>query len=134
MLGFQGNPEAVDVWKSCDLPNSHLLPIGSCLFGSFRMLDKHIDKPSDHSSSYVDYGFSSDESSFTGCHRFRVTRVASAKLEGEANELEPQVRVDLEHFRCNRQKNELSKAEFIERFHFVYAKSLFANGIQLVLA
>lgn len=122
------------MWKSCDLPDSRLLPVGSCLFGTFRMLDKHIDEPSECSSSYVDYSFGSDESSFAGCHRFRVTRVASRELEGEARRLEPQVRVDLEHFRCNPQKDLLSKAEFIERFHFVYAKSLFANGIQQVLA
>jgi hypothetical protein len=122
------------VWKSCDLPDSRLLPIGSCLFGSFRILDKHIGKPSDYSSSYVDYGFSSDDSNFAGCHRFQITRVAPEKLEGEATRLEPQVRIDLEHFRCNPQKNEPSKAGFIERFHFVYAKSLFANGMQLVLA
>lgn len=89
------------------------------------MLDKHIaTTPSEQDASYVDYGFGSDEYIFAGCHRFQITRLPTQP------DTEPQVQMELLHFRCNPQKNKPSIAEYIERFHFVYAKSLFANGIQ----
>lgn len=50
-LGFQPDPQAVTIWNRSKVPNTHLLPVGTCLFGSFRMLNKHIGEPSDHSSS-----------------------------------------------------------------------------------
>lgn len=133
-LGFQPSPQAVTIWKPTELPDTRLLPTGSSLFGSFKLLDKCIDEPSNHSSSYVDYGFGSDEASFAGCHRFRITRNLPPEPEGEETQPEPRVCITIEHFRCNPQKNALPIAEYIERFHFVYSKALFANGIQLVLA
>lgn len=101
------------------------------------MLDKHIAEPSDqdHNSSYVDYGFGSDEFTFAGCHRFQITRlpVSSVDSGSESGIEEPQVELQLQHFRCNPQRNVPSVAEYAERFHFGYAKALFANGVQSVL-
>jgi hypothetical protein len=95
------------------------------MFGSFTMLDKYIAAtPTEQDASYVDYGFGSDESIFAGCHRFQITRLPTQP------DAEPQVQMELLHFRCNPQKNQPSIAEYIERFHYVYAKTLFANGIQ----
>ncbi|KAK9236535.1 hypothetical protein V1525DRAFT_212026 [Lipomyces kononenkoae] len=134
--GLQPDPQAVTIWNLSELPNTHLLPVGSCFFGSFRILDKHIAEPSSHSSSYVDYGFGSDESIFAGCHRFQITRPLSSinSESGSAGKQpEPQVQIQLQHFRCNPQKNVPSVAEYIERFHYIYAKMLFANGIQSLL-
>ncbi|ODM16961.1 hypothetical protein SI65_07359 [Aspergillus cristatus] len=138
--GFQPDPQAVTIWNRSKVPSTHLLPVGSCLFGSFRMLDKHIAEPSDHSSSYVDYGFGSDEFIFAGCHRFQITRLPpSSNMDSESEpsikgkQSMPQVQIQLQHFRCNPQKNVPSVAEYIERFHYVYAKALFANGVQSLL-
>jgi hypothetical protein len=110
------------------VPNTHLLPVGSCFFGSFRLLTKHIAAvPSVEEPSYVDYGFGSDEFIFGGCHRFQITRLPVAEKE------EAQIQIELQHLRCNPQKNQPSLAEYIERFHYVYAKMLFANGIQALM-
>jgi hypothetical protein len=123
--GFETPSDAISIWDKSALPNTHLLPVGSHLFGSFQMLDKHIaTNPSDH-PSYVDYGFGSDQFIFGGSHRFQITRLAATQAEAE-----PQIQMELQHIRCNPQKNQPSPAEYIERFHYVYAKALFANGIR----
>ncbi|EED12352.1 hypothetical protein TSTA_004030 [Talaromyces stipitatus ATCC 10500] len=127
-LGFERPSDAVTIWNKSDIPTTHLLPNGSNLFGSFTMLDKYIaTNPSEQDASYVDYGFGSDESIFAGCHRFQITRLPTQ------SGAESQVQMELLHFRCNPQKNKPSIAEYIERFHYVYAKALFANGIQYVI-
>ncbi|EED12351.1 hypothetical protein TSTA_004030 [Talaromyces stipitatus ATCC 10500] len=126
--GFERPSDAVTIWNKSDIPTTHLLPNGSNLFGSFTMLDKYIaTNPSEQDASYVDYGFGSDESIFAGCHRFQITRLPTQ------SGAESQVQMELLHFRCNPQKNKPSIAEYIERFHYVYAKALFANGIQYVI-
>lgn len=138
-LGFQPDPQAVAIWNRSKVLNTHLLPVGSCLFGSFKMLDGHIAESSDHGSSYVDYGFGSDEFIFAGCHRFQITRLPSSNMDSESESgskgkhPESQVQIQLQHFRCNPQRNVPSVAEYIERFHYVYAKALFANGVQSLL-
>lgn len=140
--GFQPDPQAVTIWDRSNVPSTHLLPVGSCLFGSFRLLDKHIAEPSDHSSSYVDFGFGSDEFTFAGCHRFEITRLPpniDSESESESGsgsqgkKPEPQVQIQLQHFRCNPQRNVPSVAEYVQRFHCGYAKALFANGVQSLL-
>lgn len=124
------------IWNGSEISSTHLLPIGSSFFGSFKILDKHIAEPSDRSPSYVDYGFGSDEFSFAGCHRFQLTRLlpeveSQSSSEGESGEA--QVKITLQHFVCNPRKNVPSVAQYIERFHYVYAKALFANGVRSVL-
>lgn len=133
--GFQADAQAVAIRRPTAIPRQRLLPVGSLFFSSFLMLDKHIVEPTkepfseDESvSSYVDYGFGSDEARFAGCHRFRVTRLPAATETSDA-----QVQIDLEHFRCNPQQNIPSLAESFQWFHFAYAKALFANGIQAIL-
>lgn len=116
------------IWKKCEIPSTHLLPKGSSLFGSFVVLDEYIAAtPSEQDASYIDYGFGSDESTFAGCHRFQI-----ARLPAQAD-AEPQVQMELLHFRCNPQENKPSIAEYVKRFHYVYAKALFANGIHSLL-
>lgn len=107
------------------------------------MLDKHIAEPSDYSSSYVDFGFGSDEFTFAGCHRFEITKLAPSNMDSESEseassgsqgkQPEPQVQIQLQHFRCNPQRNVPSVAEYVQRFHYGYAKALFANGVQSLL-
>ncbi|KGO47589.1 hypothetical protein PEX1_041730 [Penicillium expansum] len=125
--GFEGDPHASQIWNISELPRNRLLPVGSTLFGSFKVMDKQIEpESSDQRASYVDYGFGSDEFTFAGCHRFQITR--SPRIGAE-----PLVQFELQHFRCNPQKNEPSVAEYIAWFHYVYAKSLFGNAVQSVL-
>ncbi|KAJ5186285.1 hypothetical protein N7449_011049 [Penicillium cf. viridicatum] len=125
--GFHGDPHASQIWNRSELPQRHLLPVGSSLFGSFKVIDKQIvPESSDQRASYVDYGFGSDEFTFAGCHRFQITR--SPRIGAE-----PLVQFELQHFRCNPQKNEPSVAEYIAWVHYAYAKSLFANAVQCIL-
>ncbi|CAK7234685.1 hypothetical protein SBRCBS47491_009032 [Sporothrix bragantina] len=140
---FRPTPEALKVHRVSGISNKSLLPVGSLLFNSFLLVDKHTkaasekmcenshEKQNETPSSYVDYCFGSDEARFAGCHRFRVTRLPPA---GDNTGNEGQVRIDLEHFRCNPQENKPSWAEKIPMLHFVYAKMLFANGMQALLA
>ncbi len=81
--------------------------------------------------SYVDYAFGSDEFMFAGCHRFQITRRPARASDGPEG---PAVLIELQHFRCNPQTNRPSPAEPLERFHFVYAKALFANAVQALLS
>ncbi|KAK9241727.1 hypothetical protein V1506DRAFT_549854 [Lipomyces tetrasporus] len=133
--GFHPASQAVAIRRPSDIPGTRLLPVGSSFFSSFLLVDKHVAEPSDANSSHVDHGFGSDESMFAGCHRFRVTRLPSvAETTGQGEGRDSQIRIDLEHFRCNPQKNVPSWAEHIETFHYIYAKSLFAKGIQALLS
>jgi hypothetical protein len=127
-IGFQGDPHASQIWNLSELPSRHLLPVGSSLFGSFKVMDKQIvSESSDQRASYVDYGFGSDEFRFAGCHRFQITR--SPRINAE-----PLVQFELQHFRCNPQENQpLFVAEHIAWFHYGYAKALFANAVQCIL-
>jgi hypothetical protein len=127
VIGFKDDPSASLIWNTSKLSNINLPPMGSCLFGSFKVLDKQIPlEPSEQRPSYVDYGFGSDEFQFAGCHRFQVTRLL------RANE-KPLVQLELQGFYCNPQKNQPSGGKFLEWFHYIYAKLLFANGVQSVL-
>jgi hypothetical protein len=124
------------IWTRSKISSTHLVPIGSCYFGSFKILDEHISDPSAPGFSYVDYGFGSDESSFAGCHRFQIRRQrvkSEFQSSGVGEDKEPQVQITLQHFRCNPTKNVPSAAEYIAKFHYVYAKALFADGIRSVL-
>ncbi|CAK7232069.1 hypothetical protein SCUCBS95973_008137 [Sporothrix curviconia] len=147
---FRPGPDAVIVRRASAIPNRSLLPVGSLLFNSFLLVDKHAKTEAEtetlssekissktlaagsEASSYVDYGFGSDEARFAGCHRIKVTRLAPADNGERADG--GQVRIDLEHFRCNPQENKPSWAEKHQTLHYVYAKSLFANGMQALLA
>ncbi|OGE50863.1 hypothetical protein PENARI_c015G11420 [Penicillium arizonense] len=125
--GFKDDPSASMIWNTSELSNINLPPVGSCLFGSFKVLDKQIPlESSEKRPSYVDYGFGSDEFEFAGCHRFQITRLQPANDK-------PLVQLELQGFHCNPQKNQPSVGKLLEWFHYIYAKLLFANGVQSVL-
>lgn len=110
-----------------EISHSSLLPVGSCLFGSFKVLDKQIPLNSSvQNTSYVDYGFGSDEFGFAGCHRFQITRLERANDK-------PLVQLELQGFHCNPQKDQPSGGKLLELFHYIYARLLFANGVQSIL-
>ncbi|KAE8381017.1 hypothetical protein BDV26DRAFT_256332 [Aspergillus bertholletiae] len=117
---FEDDPAAMVIWNHTKIPSTKLLPLGSCFFGSFKLIDKHISKAPGLESSYVDYGFGSDRSGFAGCHRIQVTR-------------SPQPEIQLQQFICNPTKNTPSVGGYLQKFHLVYAKLLFADGIRSVM-
>lgn len=127
---FQPSPNAVTIWDKSALSASHLLPVGSNLFGFFQMLDKQVSiNPSEDDVSYVDYGFGSDEFIFAGCHRFQITRLTTRPGT------EPQIQMELQSFHCNPQHNKPSiPYSGLRRFHNAYAKALFANGVQSLIS
>ena len=120
VLDFEDAPAAMAIWNYTKIPSTKLLPLGSRFFGSFKLIDMHISKASGMEPSYVDYGFGSDRSRFAGCHRVQVTR-------------SPQPEISLQQFICNPTKDTPSVAGYLEKFHFIYAKLLFADGVRSVL-
>ncbi|OJK00081.1 hypothetical protein ASPACDRAFT_42661 [Aspergillus aculeatus ATCC 16872] len=132
---------AQTLWRRAHVSDSRLHPVGTCFFGTFMILDKHIAIESEvaepsRRASWIDYGFGSDESSFAGCHRFQITRIEDTGGEGPSktdSTTESQVQVELQSFQCNPQKNVPFGSEILKQFHSQYARLLFANGIQSVL-
>ncbi|KAJ5335454.1 hypothetical protein N7452_007857 [Penicillium brevicompactum] len=129
---FPSESRKSSIWHRSDIPGDDLCPTGTKLFGSFQLLDKQISKgptnASTSTSSYVDYGFGSDTYSFSGCHRFRITRIP--RTPENAKEL---VQISLEGFHCDPQQNRLWLPRIALWFHAAYARVLFANGMQSVL-
>ncbi|PYH40170.1 uncharacterized protein BP01DRAFT_351909 [Aspergillus saccharolyticus JOP 1030-1] len=140
--GFTRDAQAArTLWRQVDVSDSYLHPIGTCLFGTFMVLDKHIGPQSelienDQRTSWVDYGFGSDKSSFAGCHRFQITTTRAHQGEGKCkigSSTETRVQIELLGFHCNPQTNQPGAPEILKLFHWGYAKMLFANGVQSVL-
>ncbi|CEJ59937.1 hypothetical protein PMG11_08535 [Penicillium brasilianum] len=131
---FSQSHPTFEIWKSSEVPEDQLCDVGTRLFGTFQLLDKHISESTDSQLSYVDFGFGSDKYSFAGCHRFSITRHRIASdSQSETEPSKPQIRISLEGFTCNPQTNELPVSEIGKWFHALYARALFANGIQAVL-
>ncbi|PYI32749.1 hypothetical protein BP00DRAFT_494390 [Aspergillus indologenus CBS 114.80] len=131
---------APTLWRQAHVSDSQLHPVGTCFFGTFMILDKHIAAESEvteagQHASWVDYGFGSDESSFAGCHRFQITRIEGRGKTKDNTDLtaENKAQVELQSFQCNPQKNVPFGSEVLKQFHYQYARLLFANGIQSVL-
>ncbi|CAI7665429.1 unnamed protein product [Penicillium glandicola] len=124
--GFKDDSKAIRIWNASELSTHSLPSVGSCLFGSFKVLDKQISpkSPGQH-TSYVDYGFGSDEFQFAGCHRFQITRILSSG--------KPLMQLELQGFHCNPQKNQPAATKLLIWFHYLYAKLLFSNGVQSIL-
>ncbi|KAJ6149833.1 hypothetical protein N7471_001032 [Penicillium samsonianum] len=125
--GFKDDSSPIGIWNASELSTLNFPPVGSCLFGAFKVLDKQISlKTSGQYTSYIDYGFGSDEFQFAGCHRFQITRLLPTSGK-------PLVQLELQGFHCNPQRNRPSGTTLFRWFHYIYAKLLFANGVQSVL-
>lgn len=131
---FSQDPQAPELWRSSEVPVDKLCDVGTRLFGVFQLLDKHVPESPDTQMSYVDFGFGSDNFSFAGCHRFSITRnPATAETISEVEQSKAQIRISLEGFTCNPQVNKSPVPEVGKWFHALYARALFANGVQAVL-
>lgn len=145
----------VDVQSPYDIPNDKLLPVNSKIYGAFQVLDSQLLRASntrDQSTvnltktgtepevadySYIDVCFGTG--SFGGCHRFSIHRhyqsqhqqpfQSRAAKDGEA------VTLSLAHFTCNPVdgKDDLAKVRYLNRFHQLYARLLFADALRGVL-
>ncbi|KAJ5177243.1 uncharacterized protein N7482_003120 [Penicillium canariense] len=130
---FPQSRQSPELWKNSELSKDDLCAVGTKLFGIFQLLDKHVSESQARCSSYVDYGFGSDNYSFAGCHRFSVTRFPS--LSGApvgAENPKCQIRISLEGFICNPQHDKSWIPELGKRFHALYARALFANAVQAI--
>ncbi|KAF9065947.1 hypothetical protein BDP27DRAFT_1331333 [Rhodocollybia butyracea] len=132
--GFTSLPTEKIEWNSQNISTSTVMPVGDILFGSFKIVDFHVKQTT------------RSESDFGGCHRFSVHRnlhgnsrldIESSSVTDESGrdsrQVQDEVEIRLEHFRCNPQTNIDSWAEYITWFHYWYARLLFADGIRSVL-
>ncbi|KAJ6164893.1 hypothetical protein N7470_003565 [Penicillium chermesinum] len=135
-VGFTGfsQDEIDEIWSSTDIPLDDLCPTGTKFFGVFQLLDQYLCAPGADRLSFVDYGFCSDKGTFAGAHRFSVKRsIRALSAIPEAGLREPSITISLEGFTCNPQKNEQVMPGVGLKFHALYARLLFANGIESVL-
>jgi hypothetical protein len=79
-------------------------------------------------SSYVDFAFGSSQTSFAGCHRFRLTRLSEDSAPGSSY-----LEIDLEAFRCNPTGSLSVFDGLLSWVHTIYARLLFADGIQSII-
>ncbi|EXJ78323.1 hypothetical protein A1O3_09484 [Capronia epimyces CBS 606.96] len=152
--GFKANQTASKriIWKSSDISEDSLVPIGDMLF-DFALVSKHIQTRPDsippsssygssysYSYSYVDYGFGSDQRNFAGAHRFVVTRKEQDQhqhqnqdQDSKEQKEEEYIELSIECFRCNPLINQDSWAEYLPWLHYWYARFLWAEAVRTVL-
>jgi hypothetical protein len=130
---FSQDTQAPELWSCSEVPDNELCDVGTRLFGVFQLLDKHVTESPTSQMSYVDFGFGSDTYSFAGCHRFSITRnPASSDTISEVEQPKAHIRISLEGFTCNPQTNKSPVPEVGKWFHALYARALFANGVQAI--
>lgn len=88
----------------------------------------HIAESSKASTSYVDFAFGSSQASFAGCHRFRLRRLCEDPASGSSP-----VEINLEAFRCNPNGSLGVLDGLLSWVHRIYARLLFADGIQSII-
>lgn len=136
-LGLKLQNEARVIWHQSEIPTTTLLRVGDTLFGSFKVLDRHLATPLNTTPSYIDYGYGSDTGRFAGVHRFSVSRTPANDGNGSndpaGEKHQQQVEIKLQGFRCNPAKDVDSAAGYLTWFHYCYAKLLFADGIRSCL-
>lgn len=99
------------------------------------MLDKQIALSAvEPRTSYVDYGFGSDELAFAGCHRFQIKRTLPTGASESAR-----IELSIQCFQCNPKADKPSAdkqfiMQYAEAFHRMYAKALFANAIHSIIS
>lgn len=134
--------------KRSEIPLLKLAPIGSLFFGSFKLLDKHVNTSpvkddsklalTSSEASYVDYGFGSDRYSFAGCHRFSIGSIyqehchKAGHTQTVSDNKEPRVEIRLQSFTCNPKSKKMSNISILSWFHRLYAKLLFADGMRKI--
>lgn len=126
------------IWSYKSLSKSQLPPLHSVLFGTFQVIDEDISShPIPGKESYVDIGFGSDRSSFSGFHRISVSRVhqSEAMPRGDrADDTTAQnpsglVKITFSCLACNPTRDKPSGSHLLQSFHEIYAMLLFRESV-----
>ncbi|KAJ9617129.1 hypothetical protein H2200_000850 [Cladophialophora chaetospira] len=146
MAGVEGE----SIWTRQELKTSRVPTLGSILFGAFQVIDasiikqlpdEYVDTKDDRAESYIDFGFGSDRSSFSGFHRLSVRRLEP--FEEEISDIEKPsssaensptlIRLTLSCFACNPSLDRPMGSGLLRTFHLTYAMLLFREGVANVL-
>lgn len=115
--------EPVGARSKVELPLGKLLPLYSRVCDLFQVTDQHIsktDESSEQGQSYIDFAFGSDNSRFSGAHRFSVSRT------DEDRDL---VTISFASMVCNPQTGANITPPGGGFFHRVYAMMLFREAV-----
>ena len=114
---------------------SPLPEIGTKLFGSWQVVDRHIASPLTDEESYITMAFGQDRDLFMGVLRFYVSKTSSAtqgsKIVSEASS----VQLRLCSMSIVTSNNEIVKTavSWLGGFHALYASLLFRDAVAEVI-
>ncbi|KAL6251739.1 hypothetical protein RBB50_001949 [Rhinocladiella similis] len=141
VVGFsaiQDDSQHPQIWSYNDLSQRKLPPLHATLFGAFQVVDYHLSTngndqdPGLSDTSYVDFGFGSDTSHFSGFHRFSVLRDLSDG-PGVSPRSSDTVTITNSSIACNPSSNTLLGIGALHGFHKAYAMLLFREGVARVM-
>jgi hypothetical protein len=140
---LSGIPKSEDVdaiWSHRDLSDKQLPPLHSTLFGAFQVLEFYdSDQATSLDSappgdSYVDFGFGSDGSIFSGFQRYSLSRSARVHEKVDADDADNSVvRITFSCVACNPMQDKPIKPDFLFVLHKFYAMLLFREGVGQIL-
>lgn len=116
------------------LETNALPALNTTLFGAFQVIDRSIKAAltkqahNPVQSSYVDFAFGSEKSSFAGVHRFMVHRGDGSDPDDGSI-----LRIEFASMACNPIENKPIAPAFLYTFHKFYAQLLFREGVRQVL-
>ncbi|KEF51324.1 uncharacterized protein A1O9_12674 [Exophiala aquamarina CBS 119918] len=123
------------IWSSKALDEKTLPALHATLFGAFQLVDRCLDVATTNvvhtpaQSSYVDFAFGSDESSFAGAHRFIVHRDHKPGARGG-----DVIRITFASMVCNPTQNKPMFLASLYAFHRFYAQLLFREAVAHVFS
>lgn len=128
------------LWSLNDVKTGGLPELGAKLFGAFQVVDRKTEAQTlrlgsdGHQSSYVDFGYGSEQSQFAGFHRFMVSRdtAADGSKDG-ASESDGTVTITFASMTCNPTINKPFAPRILMGFHSLYASLLFREGMARVM-
>jgi len=143
LVHFSRIPKSEDVdaiWSHRDLSDKQLPPLHSTLFGAFQVLEFYdSDQATSLDSappgdSYVDFGFGSDGSIFSGFQRYSLSRSARVHEKVDADDADNSVvRITFSCVACNPMQDKPIKPDFLFVLHKFYAMLLFREGVGQIL-
>lgn len=125
-----GNEEPrLRIWQAGELSETCLPPLHSVLFGVFQVVDCKLRAEGEGDvghggESYIDFAYGSDESRFSGVHRFSIVHSSDKRLDGSRS-----VQIHQQTMCCNPSVDKPLKPEFMMDFHMAYSQLLFKEGV-----
>lgn len=128
------------LWSLNDVETGILPQLNTKLFGAFQVVDRKTEVQTlrlgsdGHQSSYVDFGYGSEQSQFAGFHRFMVCRdkVADSNKDGVSGS-DGTVTITFASMTCNPTVNKPFAPRILIGFHSIYASLLFREGMARVM-